>query len=153
MGFYGKDITIDGIVCGILSRGIRNGEYRAVFEREHASLEQIEAINWARPEVKCKRACDKILPEGYGFTVEDISYDSGCRAYTVTLRTDNQYLGDVTSYQAQLEELRAEKAAQAEQINGLEQQLAEADEAAIALYDMYAALSAAVTPGGEEDAE
>lgn len=150
MGFYGKDITIDGIVCGTLARGVANGEYLAVFEREHASLEQIEAINWAQPHVKCKRAIDKILPEGYGFTVERITYDSGCRAYTVTLRTAGQYLGDVTGYQARLAELEEVNTALTADKASLEQQLAEADEAAIAL---YTALSAAMAPIGEEDTE
>ena len=105
MGFYGKDITIDGLVCGMLTRGVTNGEYLAVFEREHASLEQIEAVNWERPTVICRRAVDKILPDGHGFQVRKITYDSGARAYTVTIRTKAQYLGDVSGYQARIAEL------------------------------------------------
>lgn len=144
MGFYGKDITIDGVVCGLLMRGAANGEYLAVFEREHAGLEQIEAINWERPAVRCKRDCDKILPEGYGYRVRSITYDSGVRAYTVTFQVKEQYLGDVTGYQARIDTLEAGKA-------NLERQLAEADEAAIALYE---AMAAGQGPAeGEEAAE
>lgn len=117
MGFYGKDITIDGVVCGLLMRGAANGEYLAVFEREYAGLEQIEAINWERPAVRCKRDCDKILPEGYGFQVRSITYDSGVRAYTVTFQVKEQYLGDVTGYQARIEELEGQSAALSGQVS------------------------------------
>lgn len=146
MSFYGKDITIDGVVCGILTRGAANGEYVAVFEREHASLEQIEGINWACPAVRCKRACDAILPDGYGFELRSITYDSSVRAYTVTIRTAFQYLGDVTGYQSQIDALTAGNEAQRETIAGLERQLDEADEAAIALYE-------ALLSAGEQEAE
>ncbi len=114
MSFYGKNITVDGLVCGVLMRGAENGEYALVFEREHASLEQIEAVNWARPEVWCRREADRILPAGCGFRVQRITYDSGLRAYTVTIRVMEQYLGDVTGYQAQVSELAGQvQAAQA----------------------------------------
>lgn len=157
MSLYGRKIKIDGVVCGLILRDhTQNGRYSAVFEREYASLEQIEAINWAAPTV----TGSDVLPEGYGFTMEKVTYDSGCWSFTVMLQTAKQYLGDVTGYQAQLEELQEAKAALEEKNavlaadkTSLEQQLAEADEAAIALYDMYAALSAAVTPTREEDAE
>lgn len=138
MALYGKNITIDGIPCGMLTRGVANGEYLAVFEREHASLEQVEGINWARPTVKYKRACDRILPEGYGFQVQRIAYDSGCRTWTVTFRADRQYLGDVTGYAAQVEELTAAKQALTADKAALADQLAEADEAAISLYEQLA---------------
>lgn len=163
MSFYGKDITIDGVVCGILRRGTVNGEYVAVFEREHASLERIEGINWARPAVRCKRAADAILPDGYGFELRSITYDSGLRAYTVTIRTAVQYLGDVTGYQAQIEAAQAEaEAAQAEterlrqRAELLEAQAAEADETVIALYEALMSAGeqeAPVPPAGEAAAE
>ena len=47
MSLYGETLKIGGVVCGLVLRGRSNGEYRAVFEREYASLEEIEAINWS----------------------------------------------------------------------------------------------------------
>lgn len=96
-------------------------------QREHVcdDLEEIEAINWARPAVCCERACDNILPEGYGFRVRGITYDSGARAFTVTFQVMEQYLGDVTGYQAQVEAARAET----EQVR---QEARAAEEAALA---------------------
>ncbi len=131
MSLYGNKRKICGVPCGLVLRGSVNGQYKAVFEREYASLEAIEAINWDRPEVEG----DSVLPAGYGFTVEDISYSSANRCYTVTLQVAEQYLGDVAGYQAQVAELTAEAAEKANTIQTLEDQLAEADEALIALYE------------------
>ena len=65
MSLYGDKFKIGGVSCGLILRGAANGEYRVVFEREYASLEQIEAIR-----------CDPltilwvcILPACCGFTV------------------------------------------------------------------------------------
>ena len=79
------------------------------------------------------------LPEGYGFQVERISYDHTSRSYTVVLRTARQYLGDVTGYQAQVEELQA-------QVTAAQGQAAAA---AAELTDQEAALAAAYTEGVE----
>ena len=121
MSLYGTKVKIDGIPCGLMMRGSANGCYQAVFEREYASLEQIEAINWAQPAVEG----DCILPVGYGFTVSDIKYSAATRCYTVYLNTASQYLGDVTGFQAQVEELERTVAAQEETIVSLRDQLAE----------------------------
>ncbi len=134
MSLYGKKYNIDGVPCGMILRGGANGRYQAVFEREYASLEEIEAINWARPTVEG----DSPLPAGYGFTVEDISYSSATRSYTVTLQVAEQYLGDVAGYAAQVEELEADVAGKEAAIRSLEDQLAETDEALIALYEAQA---------------
>lgn len=100
MSLYGKNYTIDRVPCGILTRGGANGKYRAVFEREFASLEDIEKIDWSRPQAEG----ESVLPAGYGFTVEDISYSAATRSYMVTLQTAEQFLGDVAGFQAQVEE-------------------------------------------------
>lgn len=86
--------------------GAANGEYRAVFEREFASLEDIEGIQWDRPQIQGE--C--ILPTGYGFTVQDIQYSAPTRSYTVVLQVAEQHLGDVTGYQSQVAELKEELA-------------------------------------------
>ena len=96
MSLYGEKFKIGGLSCGLVLRGSANGEYRVVFEREYASLEQIEALEWDPPilEGEC------ILPEGYGFMVKDIQYSAATRSYHVVLQVGTQYLGDVTGYQA-----------------------------------------------------
>lgn len=101
MSLYGETVKIGGLSCGLVMRGAVNGQYLAVFEREYASLEQIEAINWAQPDIQG----DCLLPAGYGFEVANIQYNAAERSYTVTLKTARQYLGDVAGYQAQVEEL------------------------------------------------
>jgi len=134
MSLYGKKYKIDGVPCGIILRGGANGQYQAVFEREFASLEDIEAIHWDQPVVEG----DSPLPAGYGFEVGNISYDSGTRSYTVTINVARQYLGDVTGYVAQVEELESQSTAQRQEIADLQSQLAETDEALIALYEAQA---------------
>ena len=115
MSFYGKKWLVSGLPTGLIMRSVpENGRYTVVFEREFVSLEQIEAVNWAQPAVECVGASENGpgLTEGYGFTVEDIQYDSRVKAYHVVLRTAGQHLGDVTGYQdqiTQLERASAEK--------------------------------------------
>ena len=53
-----------------------------------------------------------LLPTGYGFAVQDISYSSGTRSYTVSLKVAEQFLGDVAGFQAQVDELTADVASQ-----------------------------------------
>lgn len=102
MSLYGETCKIGGLSCGLVLRGGSNGSYQAVFEREFASLEEIEALEWDPPAIE--GTC--ILPEGYGFEVRDIQYSAAKRAYTVVLQVGRQYLGDVTGYQAQIQELQ-----------------------------------------------
>lgn len=111
MSLYGENIRVNGLTCGIVRRGAANGEYELVFEREYAGPQQLEAIDWSRPEIRG----ESLLPAGYGYELADIRYRHGDKAYAVTLRVAGQYLGDVTGYQ--------------EQVTALEQQLAEIEEA------------------------
>ncbi len=144
MGFFGKHWKIDGVTASFIRRTAQNGQYQVLFERENASLEQIEAINWAKPVIEklTDRDREEALPHGYGFDVVRITYDSSTRSYTVTVQTARQYLGDVTGYQAQVEELTSRNTAQQDmiaakerEIVSLQGQLEEADELAIALYE------------------
>lgn len=113
MGMFRTDVTIDGIICGHIIRSQKNGEYKLIFEREYATLEEIEAINWDQPTI----VGDTILPSGYGFTVSDIQYAMSNDAYTVTLQVAEQYYGDVTGYQAQIASLQDTISQQTETIN------------------------------------
>ena len=106
MSLYGNQIQISGVPCGMVTRGGSNGRYLAVFERELASLEDIEGISWDKPDIQ--GTC--ILPAGYSFTVADIQYSAATRSYTVELQVAQQYLGDVAGYQAQVSELEGQVA-------------------------------------------
>lgn len=149
---YGKKWKIDGLIAGFVMRMGPGGNYRVVFERENASLEQIEAINWAKPVIEYigPHGSEPGLPEGYGFDVVGITYDSGCKSYTVELKTAKQYLGDVTGYQEEIAALNGTVAEKNAAIADLQEQLAEADELAIALYEAQADDEAAPA---ESDAE
>lgn len=149
---YGKKWRIDGLIAGFVMRAAPGGNYKVVFERENASLEQIEAINWAKPVIEYigPHGSEPGLPEGYGFDVVGITYDSRCKSYTVELMTASQYLGDVTGYQEEIAALNGTVAEKNAAIANLQEQLAEADELAIALYE---AQTAAEDAPAESDAE
>lgn len=121
----------------IMGPGIyQNGRYSVDFSRNDATLEQIEAINWAKPTIKYvgPHGSEPGLPEGYGFDVTKIEYLSNSKTYRVHLKVGSQYLGDVTGYQAQITELEAAAAekddtitAQAAQLTAAENDLAAAN--------------------------
>ena len=146
MSLYGTGLTIGGVTCGMVLRGSANGRYIAVFEREYASLEDIEAIDWSQPEV----VGECVLPAGYGFTVADITYAHSEHSYKVALDVAEQYLGDVTQYQSQISELQA---AATEKDATISQQAAtiEALEAAGTAETVKADLQAAYTEGVEDN--
>lgn len=107
MSKLGERWEIGGVRAAFITRGSRNGRYVVTFERAVASLEQIEAIDWAKPEVKCLAEGELGLPEGYGFQLEDIRYEHKTGIFRAEVSVASQYLGDVTEYQAQIEELTA----------------------------------------------
>ncbi len=126
-----KKLTICGIPCEHVVRGGVNGTYRAVFSQADAPLSAVEKIDWNKPAVKG----DCLLPAGYGFTVKSIAYEPAFQCTSVELEVAAQYLGDVTGYAAQVAELESQSAAQKQEIAELHSQLAETDEALIALYE------------------
>ncbi len=133
---YGVKYKINGHRTSFVQ--VLGGAYRIIFERhyEENTLEAIEAIDWKNVTVEQVRtdcpACP--LPEGYTFTVQGIEYDmQGC--FTVILKTDRQYWGDVTPYQAQIDGLNETVALKEAAISTLSTQLAEADELAATLYE------------------
>lgn len=122
MSNLGEAWRIDGVTAAYVTRGPANGQYQVLFERSHAELPDIEAINWSAPTVELLRMdCPGMqgLPAGYGFTVRDITYDHNAKSYTVTLQVAEQCLGDVTGYASQVEELE-------QQISALTSQVTEA---------------------------
>lgn len=128
MSLYGKKWLIDGLPAGIIMRSNpSNGRYTVVFEREFASLEQIEAVNWDKPTVEYigPHGSEDGLPEGYGFEVEDIRYRSSTKSFDVILKTASQYLGDVTGYQDQIDQLEAASAEKDDTISAQASQIQE----------------------------
>lgn len=122
MSTYGKHWKIDGLISGPILEGRENGSYRILFEREHASLDQIEAVHWDHPSIQRLPGCraGNGLPEGYAFTLVDIEYQHSTQVFFAKVKTAKQYLGDVTGYQAQIDELTA-------QISGLSDTAQEAE--------------------------
>ena len=103
MSLYGSKFKIGGVPCGMVLRMGTTGKYRATFEREYATLEQVEAICWDPPEIEGE-GC--ILPVGYGFEVDRIEYDSNAMLFHVTVHTATQFYGDVSAYEAELNQLQ-----------------------------------------------
>ena len=146
MSLYGNKIRIDGVPCGLVMRGSINGQYLVVFERELATLEQVEAIHWERPTIEGE--C--ILPAGYGFTVSDIRYSAATRSYTVVLQVAEQYLGDVAGYRSQVEELQSTVAGQRAELQEKDETIARLKEEGSA-QALKAELEAAYTEGVERN--
>ena len=104
--YYSNKTSIDGVRCTVSPEGgLGSGKFRALFERELASLEQIEAIRWDMPQITGDSAG---LPEGCGYQVDDITYAHGTRTYQVSFHVLTQYLGDVSGYQAQVAQLETD---------------------------------------------
>jgi len=138
MSMFAKCWKIGGVIAGPVTRNGVGGSYSVIFERENgATLEKIEGIAWAKPAIEELPGNQgrSGLPEDYGFDLKGILYHHETRHFEAVVTTARQYLGDVTGYQAKIDELTAENAERGERIGTLEQELAEADETAIALYE------------------
>ena len=127
--YYGVKYKINGHRVGnVLAL---SSEYHVTFERCYSenTLESVEAIDWKNVTVEQVRtdcpACP--LPEGYSFTVKAIQYDMNTQSIKVILKTDKQYWGDVTPYQAQIESLNATVAQKDTQLTKSEENLAAAN--------------------------
>ena len=136
MSKLGKRWEFDGVPAAFVTRSAVNGHYCITFEREEASLEQIEQINWSRPAIRrlTDRQDELGLPEGYGFELTDVRYQHAGRYFVAEVRTASQYLGDVSAYQAQIAELNGKMA---EQQAALEAQSAQADAAVSSMEAAY----------------
>lgn len=141
-------VRIDGLLCRNIMRGNVNGLYRVSFHRDNATLEQIEAINWAKPKVTGIGDC--ILPIGYGFEAVKIEYESCYSSYTVTVKVGKQYLGDVTEYLEKIDQFTKDMAEVKEMVAGLENVL---DESVAALEDALCEMDMANAEAGNIDLE
>lgn len=107
--------TVNGIPCNPGRVIGDNGHYIVRFDKADTTLEQVEAIDWEHPVLE--NAGDN-LPSHYGYEVENISYLYRDNKFVVLLKVQEQYLGDVSGYQAEISDLesslattQAEKAA------------------------------------------
>lgn len=126
--FYSNKTIIDGIRCTVSPvGGLGSGKFRALFERELASLEQIEAIHWDMPQITGDSAG---LPEGCGYQVDDITYSNNTLTYQVSFHVQTQYLGDVSGYQAQVAQLETDLESAHEGTAAAQQEAQQAREAA-----------------------
>ena len=127
--YYGVKYKINGHRVGNVF--VLSSEYHVTFERCYSenTLESVEAIDWKNVTVEQVRtdcpACP--LPEGYSFTVKAIQYDMNTQSIKAILKTDKQYWGDVTPYQAQIESLNAAVAQKDTQLTESEENLAAAN--------------------------
>lgn len=127
--YYGVKYKINGHRVGNVFA--LSSEYHVTFERCYSenTLESVEAIDWKNVTVEQIRtdcpACP--LPEGYSFTVKAIQYDMNTQSIKAILKTDKQYWGDVTPYQAQIESLNATVAQKNTQLTESEENLAAAN--------------------------
>lgn len=152
MSLYGQTWRINGVTAGLILRGSANGRYKVVIEREFAELPQIEAISWEKPAVehlRSDRPEEMGLPEGYGFDVVRITYDSATRSYTVELQVQSQYLGDVSGYQTQMAQLQAQADTLAQQAAAAQ---AQADQVELEAQEKADGLMAAYREGVESGA-
>lgn len=126
--FYSNKTIIDGVRCTVSPVGsLGSGKFWALFERELASLEQIEAIHWDMPQITGDRAG---LPEGCGYQVDYVTYAHGTRTYQVSFHVLTQYLGDVSGYQAQVAQLETDLETAHENTAAAQQEAQQAREAA-----------------------
>jgi serine/threonine protein kinase HipA of HipAB toxin-antitoxin module len=132
---------IDGIPAAFVTRGSDNGCYRVTFERSEANLEQIEQINWSNPAVKrvTESSGELGLPFGYGFDLMDLRYQHSNQLFVAELKVAQQYMGDVSDYQVQIQQLT-------ETIN---QQMVTANQQAAQMANMVADMEAAYERGVE----
>lgn len=136
--YYSNNTTIDGVRCTVSPvGGLGSGKFRALFERELASLEQIEAISWDNPVIAGDSAG---LPAGCGYQVDDITYAHGTRTYQVAFHVLEQYLGDVSGYQARVAQLETDLAAAQEEAENAQEAAQTAQQAAQAAQEQVTAL-------------
>ena len=127
--YYGVKYKINGHRVGNVFA--LSSEYHVTFERCYSenTLESVEAIDWKNVTVEQIRTDCPVcpLPEGYAFTVKAIQYDMNTQSIKAILKTDKQYWGDVTPYQAQIESLTATVAEKNTQLTESEENLAAAN--------------------------
>ena len=132
---------IDGVPAAFITRGSANGRYCITFERSEANLEQIEQINWSNPTLNCvtEFSGEQGLPLGYGFDLVDLRYQHSTQLFVAELQVAQQYMGDVSDYQMQIQQLT----------EAIDQQKAAADQQSAQMADMVTDMETAYEEGVE----
>ena len=110
MAFFGRNYKIGGLYCGhIMRMGAHGQTYQIAFEREFATLEQIEAIDWEHLTVETLPTASVPCPlsADYAYKLIKIDYNSDGRYYTASVQMARRLWGDVTGYQAEIDTLQA----------------------------------------------
>lgn len=115
MSLLGHEINVNGLRCAMVSRRA-TGQYALRFEREFASLEQLESIPWGNPTIEVVSPLGTTLPTGCGFELQDITLEYSCSCWVVTVALGTQYYGDVSSYVEQINTLEAQQDVLEEQL-------------------------------------
>lgn len=141
MAFFGKYYKIGGLYCGhVMRTGMHEQIYQIAFEREFATLEQIEAIDWEHLTVETLPRASTPCPlsADYAYKLIKIDYNSDCRYYMVSVQMDRRLWGDVTGYQAEIDTLQTTVAEKNKAVQAAEEEVK-------AQKDHVYGLSAAVT--------
>lgn len=98
---------IDGVPVSFITQDTASGRYRVIFERDEATLEQIEQIHWDAPTVKrvTETLAEPGLPEGCGFELLELRYQHTTQSFTAEVQITRTFWDDVTVYQKQLKAL------------------------------------------------
>ena len=126
MAFYGRRYKIGGLFCGhVMRMGIHGQTYQIAFEREFATLEQIEAIDREHLTVETLPTASTPCPlsSDYAYKLSKIDYNSDCRYYTVTIQMVRRLWGDVTGYQAEIDGLNETVKAKTEEAAAAKQEV------------------------------
>lgn len=107
MSLYGEKWKINGVTTGCIKR-VGTKIYEVMFEREYATIEVIEAINWAEVTIEQLSEEPCPLPTGGFEVVGSIIYDGEKRSYTVSVELRREYYGDVSAFAEELELRTAE---------------------------------------------
>lgn len=103
-----RTCTIDGVTVNTILGGawMGDGKYAVHIPRDGAELYDVERIHWDHPDIRYPADFDDLrLPEGCGFNVDRIQYDSLSREYVVSLSVQSQFFGDTEPFQRQINEL------------------------------------------------
>lgn len=134
MSLYGQKWTIDGVPTGNVKRcGVEL--YKIIFEREYATLDDLDNINWNNPTVvKLIPSEECPLPSG-SFTQRSVSYNDKKRFFTVSITLDRECYGDVSAYVAELETKQEELDQKDASLAAMSSDLDEADSTVETLYE------------------
>lgn len=131
---YTNKWTIDGLPVGFIKR-VGTKYYEVRFEREFASIEDIEKINWDAPNIQKLGSEECPLPQGK-FAKTNLTYNDTRKSYSQIVELRAESFGDVSAYVEKLEHASAELAESEQNAQQLASDLSEADNTVATLYEV-----------------